>query len=113
MDIANGISDKDLLILEGTVIGTPFKSVVGDKTALNFTIETLRCSSYGDKTYTHNVVVWNELANALEGKLKNGVFVSGRGHLQSQKLTYKDIETGEVKTLDFDKCCYDWLEIKY
>ena len=113
MDIANGISDKDFVMLEGTVIGVPFKSTVGDKTALNFTIETMRTTPYGEKTYIHNVVLWNELARTFEDKIKNGVFVSGRGHLQSQKLTYKDIETGEIKTLDFDKCSYDWLEIKY
>jgi single-stranded DNA-binding protein len=106
------ISDKDIVILEGTVIGTPFKSVAGDKLALNFTIETLRSSPYGEKMYTHNVVVWNKLAEEMESKIVNGAYVSGRGHLQSQKLSYKDIESGEIKTLDFDKCCFDFIEVE-
>ena len=36
------ISDKDFVLLEGTVVGVPYKSVSGDKTALNFTIESMR-----------------------------------------------------------------------
>lgn len=109
--MTNGISDMDLILLEGTVIGTPYKSTVGEKTALNFMVETMRHSSYGEKTYIHSVVIWNKLADEFEGKIKNGAYIRGRGHLQVNKLTYKDIETGEVKTMEYDKPCYDWIEI--
>ena len=109
--MTNGISDMDLVILEGTVIGTPFKSMVGDKTALNFTIETMRHSNYGDKTYNHQVVLWNKLADEFESKIKNGVYIRGRGHLQVNKLTYKDIETGEIKTMEYDKVSLDYIEV--
>ena len=106
------ISDKDFVILEGTVVGVPFKSVSGDKTALNFTLETMRSSPYGEKTFLHNVVIWNKLVDEMGDKIKNGVYVSGRGHLQNQKLTYKDIESGEIKTMDFDKVSMDFIEVE-
>ena len=106
------VSDKDFVLLEGTVIGSPYKSVSGDKTALNFTLESMRDNGYGKKTYNHNVVIWNKMVEDFGDKIINGAYVSGRGHLQVQKLVYKDVETGEVKTLEYDKVAYDYIEIE-
>ena len=106
------VSDKDFVLLEGTVVGMPYKSVSGDKVALNFTLESMRDNGYGKKTYNHNVVIWNKMVEDFGDKIVNGAYVSGRGHLQVQKLVYKDVETGEVKTLEYDKCCFDYIEIE-
>jgi len=105
------VSDKDFVLLEGTVIGSPYKSVSGDKVALNFTIESMRDNGYSKKTYNHNVVIWNKMVEDFREKIINGAYVSGRGHLQTQKLVYKDVETGEVKTLEYDKIALDYIEI--
>ena len=106
------VSDKDFVLLEGTVIGSPYKSVSGDKVALNFTLESMRDNGYGKKTYNHQVVIWNKMVEDFGEKITNGAYVSGRGHLQVQKLVYKDVETGEVKTLEYDKVAYDYIEIE-
>lgn len=106
------ISDKDFVLLEGTVVGTPYRSVSGDKTALNFTIESMRDNGYGKKTYNHNLVIWNKMVDDFTERIVNGAYISGRGHLQVQKLVYKDIETGEAKTLEYDKICLDYIEIE-
>ena len=106
------VSDKDFVLLEGTVVGMPYKSVSGDKVALNFTLESMRDNGYGKKTYNHNVVIWNKMVEDFGEKIINGAYVSGRGHLQVQKLVYKDVETGEVKTLEYDKVAYDYIEIE-
>ena len=106
------VSDKDFVLLEGTVIGSPYKSVSGDKVAINFTLESMRDNGYGKKTYNHNVVIWNKMVEDFGEKIINGAYVSGRGHLQVQKLVYKDVETGEVKTLEYDKICFDYIEIE-
>ena len=106
------VSDKDFVLLEGTVVGTPYKSVSGEKVALNFTLESMRDNGYGKKTYNHQVVIWNKMVEDFGEKITNGAYVSGRGHLQVQKLAYKDVETGEVKTLEYDKCCFDYIEIE-
>ena len=106
------VSDKDFVLLEGTVVGVPYKSVSGDKTALNFTLESMRDNGYGKKTYNHQVVIWNKMVEDFGEKITNGAYVSGRGHLQVQKLVYKDVETGEVKTLEYDKVCMDYIEIE-
>ena len=106
------ISDKDFVLLEGTVVGVPYKSVSGDKTALNFTIESMRDNGYGKKTYNHNLVIWNKMVDDFAERIVNGAYISGRGHLQVQKLVYKDVETGEVKTLEYDKIAYDYIEIE-
>ena len=106
------ISDKDFVLLEGTVVGVPYKSVSGDKTALNFTIESMRDNGYGKKTYSHNIVIWNKMVDDFAERIVNGAYISGRGHLQVQKLVYKDVETGEVKTLEYDKISMDYIEIE-
>ena len=106
------ISDKDFVLLEGTVVGVPYKSVSGDKTALNFTIESMRDNGYGKKTYNHNLVIWNKMVDDFAERIVNGAYISGRGHLQVQKLVYKDVETGEVKTLEYDKIAIDYIEIE-
>ena len=106
------ISDKDFVLLEGTVVGLPYKSVSGDKTALNFTLESMRDNGYGKKTYNHQVVIWNKMVDDFEDRITNGAYISGRGHLQVQKLVYKDVETGEVKTLEYDKISMDYIEIE-
>lgn len=106
------VSDKDFVLLEGTVVGVPYKSVSGDKTALNFTVESMRDNGYGKKTYNHNVVIWNKMVEDFGDKIVNGAYVSGRGHLQVQKLVYKDVETGEVKTLEYDKIALDYIEVE-
>lgn len=106
------ISDKDFVLLEGTVVGTPYRSVSGDKTALNFTIESMRDNGYGKKTYNHQVVIWNKMVDDFAERIVNGALISGRGHLQVQKLVYKDVETGEVKTLEYDKIALDYIEIE-
>ena len=106
------VSDKDFVLLEGTVVGVPYKSVFGDKTALNFTIESMRDNGYGKKTYNHNIVIWNKMVDDFAERIVNGAYVSGRGHLQVQKLVYKDVETGEVKTLEYDKIALDYIEIE-
>lgn len=43
------------------------------------------------------------MVDDFEDRITNGVYISGRGHLQVQKLIYRDIETGEVKSLEYDK----------
>ena len=106
------VSDKDFVLLEGTVVGTPYKSVSGEKVALNFTLESMRDNGYGKKTYNHNVVIWNKMVEDFRERIVNGAYISGRGHLQVQKLVYKDVETGEIKTLEYDKTAFDWIEVE-
>ena len=66
------ISDKDFVLLEGTVVGLPYKSVCGDKTALNFTLESMRDNGYGKKTYNHQVVIWNKMVDDFAERIVNG-----------------------------------------
>ena len=105
------VSDKDFVLLEGTVVGTPYKSVSGEKVALNFTLESMRDNGYGKKTYNHQVVIWNKMVEDFGDKIVNGAYISGRGHLQVQKLVYKDVASDEVKTLEYDKISMDYIEI--
>ena len=103
------MDDQNLVLLEGTIIGSVDEQVTGDTRALNFTIESKKGTRNGDKFFRHQIVVWNKTATEVCEKVKNGVYVRIRGHLQQSQLVVGEGDTAKV--VYFDKACADFIEI--
>ena len=95
----------NMVILEGRVLYTPELTENNGKKALNFLIENVRSNKERETHFKYNCVAWGALAERIEHRVKEGVFLRITGHLQDNV-----VELADGKIFHYSKTCVDYIE---